>query len=78
MLDEWGLARFIGYLGGAVSFCFFTHRRESLNAPLGHGFRRRVVLGTVCPPAWARFAGEQDTDAPDVAAKGKKQVDGGE
>ncbi len=47
MLDEWGLARFIGYLGGAVAFCFFTHRRESLNAPLGHGFRRRVVLGTV-------------------------------
>ncbi len=78
MLDEWGLARFIGYLGGAVAFCFFTHRRESLDAPSGYGFRRRVVLGAVCPPAGTGFAGDQDTDTPDVAVKGEKQVNSGE
>ena len=77
MLDEWGLARFIGYLGGAVAFVFFTHRRESFDAPPGHGLRRRVVLGAVRPPAGTGFAADQDTDAPNRAAQGDEQVNGG-
>lgn len=74
MLDEWGLARFIGYLGGAVAFCFFTHRRESLDAPPDHGLRRRVLRDAIRPPAYPGIPMDQDADAPHGAAKDDEQV----
>lgn len=73
-MDEWGLARLIGYIGGGAAFWLFTRRRESRNATPDHSFGRRVLRDAVRPPAWARFAGDQDADAPDGAAQGDEQV----
>lgn len=72
MIDEWVLARFIGYLGGAVAFWFFTRRGEPRDAAPCHGFRRRVVRSAVRPPA--DDAARQDADAPHRAAQSDEQV----
>lgn len=73
-MDEWGLARLIGYIGGAVAFWLFTRRRESRNAAPHDGFRRRVLRDAVRPPA--DNATGQDADAPDGSAPGDKQMNG--
>ena len=75
-MDEWGLARLIGYIGGGAAFWLFTRRRDSRNAPPYHSLWRRVVLGAVRPPAGKGFAGDQDADAPHGAAPGEEKVNG--
>ena len=52
----------------------FSPAREPFRAPPGYGFRRRVVLGAVCPPAWAGFARNQNADAPYVTVPGDEQM----
>ena len=74
-MDEWGLARLIGYIGGAVAFWLFTRRSESRNAAPHDGFRRRVLRSPVALPVGHRFAGDQDADPPHGAALGDEQVD---
>ena len=71
-VDEWGLARLIGYIGGGAAFWLFTRRRESRNAPQDHGFRLRVVLGAVRTPAYPGIPMDQDADTPDRAAQGEE------
>lgn len=73
-MDEWGLARLIGYIGGGAAFWLFTRRRESRNAPPDHSLGRRVLRDAVRPPA--DDATGQDADAPDGAAPGDEQVNG--
>ena len=70
MIDEWVLARFIGYLGGAVSFWFFTRRGEPRDAPPDHSLGRRVLRDAVRPPAYPGSPMDQDADAPHRAAQG--------
>ena len=76
-MDEWGLARLIGYIGGAVAFWLFTRRRESRNAASHDGFRRRVLRDAVRPPADPRIRMSQDADAPHWAAQGDEKMDDG-
>ena len=73
-MDEWGLARLIGYIGGAAAFWLFTRRRDSRNAPPDHSLGRRVLRDAVRPPA--DDATGQDADTPDGTAPGDEQVNG--
>ena len=71
-MDEWGLARLIGYIGGAAAFLLFTRRRESRNATPDHSFGCRVLRDAVRPPA--DDATGQDADTPDGTTPGDEQV----
>jgi hypothetical protein len=75
-VDEWVLARFIGYLGGAVAFWLFTRRRESRNAAPYHSLRSGVVGHPVTLPARSGLPRDQDTYAPHGAAPGEEKVNG--
>lgn len=73
-VDEWGLARLIGYIGGGAAFWLFTRRREPRYATPDHSLGRRVLRDAVRPPA--DDATGQDADAPDGSAPGEEKVNG--
>lgn len=68
------LARFIGYLGGAVAFWLFTRRRESRNAAPYHSLGRRVVRDAVAFPE--NSTPKENADTPDGTTPGDEQVNG--
>lgn len=73
-MDEWGVARLIGYIGGGAAFWLFTRRRESRNAPPDYSFGRRVLRDAVRPPVYPGIPMDQDADTPHRAAQGEEQV----
>lgn len=73
-MDEWGLARLIGYIGGGAAFWLFTRRRESRNATPDHSFGRRVLRDAVRPPAYPGIPMDQDADTPDGTVASDEQV----
>lgn len=75
-VDEWGIARLIGYIGGGAAFWLFTRRRESRNATPDHSLGRRVLSDAIRPPAYPGIPMDQDADAPHGAAPGDEQVNG--